>query len=775
MKYNLLALILLFFAIQYSTAQDGVGSWTQTYNNNGRIYGIVVDPSNPYTMYHVSLDSGAYKSINGGLTWFQINNGLTYKGVFCMAVAPSNGNYLYLGTDQNGSTNSGMYTSTDGGNTWFIANNGIVETSRGIQQIAVHPTNPLIAYMTLFDGLVASTNGLYKTTNGGGTWVASSNGITNKSLLSVVINPLNPNVMYAGTSLILPAAGPSQIYKSFDAGANWVVFSNGLPTLTTSGDPVRCLSISTFDTSVIAAGLFRNDTLGGLFVTTNSGNNWVRRYTPFDSANTLIRSLAIRLGTSDEIAVGMDHGTSVTRRGVWRSTDKGMTWTTLNTGLMSASYPVRALAYRVADDYTLFAGAASTTLPGRGIFEYTWNQTFPTRTWSEQTSGLTTALYSVSAVDNNIAWISGASGKVLRTTNSGALWTSVGGNIPTTAALYNIFGLNANVAIVLTSPSAGGSVTIYKTSNGGTNWATVYTLTAAGAFGDALWMTDANNAYYYGDPVGGNWHLLKSTNGGDNWTTWATVATTAAGWNNGMFFLGNSVWFGGNSSFMMYSSNLGVNWSQQTTPTANSYVIWFNNFLNGLSGNVSLFQTTNGGLNWATLTSPITTNVSGVCGIGQEWWACPQTTSVHYTSNNGTAWSTAYTAPAGNFYHLSRARNGYVVWGVRSNGGIARFGGPLTGIIPVENQTPTSYNLSQNYPNPFNPVTKINFDIPKQGLVTLKIYDVLGRLVTTLVDEVKNAGSYSVDFNAEKLSSGTYFYKLESGDFVTTKKMTLIK
>jgi N-acetylneuraminic acid mutarotase len=100
--------------------------------------------------------------------------------------------------------------------------------------------------------------------------------------------------------------------------------------------------------------------------------------------------------------------------------------------------------------------------------------------------------------------------------------------------------------------------------------------------------------------------------------------------------------------------------------------------------------------------------------------------------------------------------------------------GTVTGISTNQN-LPKQYSLSQNYPNPFNPVTKISYELPKSGLVTLKIYDVLGKEVVTLVNEVKNAGSYSVDFNGASLSSGVYFYRLESNGFVSIKKMMLIK
>jgi hypothetical protein len=88
---------------------------------------------------------------------------------------------------------------------------------------------------------------------------------------------------------------------------------------------------------------------------------------------------------------------------------------------------------------------------------------------------------------------------------------------------------------------------------------------------------------------------------------------------------------------------------------------------------------------------------------------------------------------------------------------------------------PMNYSLSQNYPNPFNPTTKISFALQKQEFVSLKIYDITGREIQTLVNEVKQAGYYSVNFNGSSLASGVYFYRLQSGDFVQTKRMVLIK
>ena len=93
----------------------------------------------------------------------------------------------------------------------------------------------------------------------------------------------------------------------------------------------------------------------------------------------------------------------------------------------------------------------------------------------------------------------------------------------------------------------------------------------------------------------------------------------------------------------------------------------------------------------------------------------------------------------------------------------------------VNNNSGIEFKLSQNFPNPFNPNTKISYALPKQGFVTLKIYDITGREIQTLVNEVKQAGYYTVDFNGSHLSSGVYFYKIKSSHFVSVKRMVLIK
>jgi hypothetical protein len=100
---------------------------------------------------------------------------------------------------------------------------------------------------------------------------------------------------------------------------------------------------------------------------------------------------------------------------------------------------------------------------------------------------------------------------------------------------------------------------------------------------------------------------------------------------------------------------------------------------------------------------------------------------------------------------------------------------PVVSVEESQSGVPTSSALSQNYPNPFNPSTTINYQLPTVNHVTLKVYDVLGREVATLVDEVKQPGTYSVQWDASEVASGVYYYRLTSGEFTQTKKLILLR
>jgi len=115
-------------------------------------------------------------------------------------------------------------------------------------------------------------------------------------------------------------------------------------------------------------------------------------------------------------------------------------------------------------------------------------------------------------------------------------------------------------------------------------------------------------------------------------------------------------------------------------------------------------------------------------------------------------------------------------WLGDNNGYVVKYTGEnITDVKDDKQSIPDNYFLSQNYPNPFNPTTKIVYQIPALNFVTIKVYDVLGNKIITLVNEEQTAASYEVEYDASKLSSGVYFYQLNAGSFIETKKMILLK
>ena len=115
--------------------------------------------------------------------------------------------------------------------------------------------------------------------------------------------------------------------------------------------------------------------------------------------------------------------------------------------------------------------------------------------------------------------------------------------------------------------------------------------------------------------------------------------------------------------------------------------------------------------------------------------------------------------------------------GDERNVSIPDIGADEFDLVGVEDEEtlPVEYALEQNYPNPFNPSTTFRYSIPTQSKVVIKVYDILGNEITTLMDEEKSVGTYELTWNAEQLPSGVYFYQLKAGSFVETKKMLLLK
>ncbi len=397
--------------------------------------------------------------------------------------------------------------------------------------------------------------------------------------------------------------------------------------------------------------------------------------------------------------------------------------------------------------------------------------------WIEQTSGINTPLTNVSAIDNNNAWICGYSGKVLRTTNGGTNWITV--NNPSAYHNFFIFGIDANTALVSYYNNNIPANFLMRTTNGGTNWTQVFTQIAQNNGGiEGIWMSSATNGFLLCDPVGGRWSLWKTTNGGVNWDS--TGMFLAAQGNlycsSGLFASGSNYYFGTNTGIIYYSSNSGLNWVTQIIPGNNNvYSIWFNNSATGLCGSdTAVCKTTNNGT-WVVTPMPGEDIVTGITGDGTNTWMTRYAGIIYKSTNNGTTWTADYSNPSNNPYmFIGKARTGNRMWAVTYSGSISKNDG-LVGVTQLSNQTPLSFNLEQNFPNPFNPSTTICFSIPAAQLVNIKIYDVPGNEVMTVVNGNMQQGTYSVIINMSNIPSGIYFYKLSAGDYFETKKMILVK
>lgn len=419
---------------------------------------------------------------------------------------------------------------------------------------------------------------------------------------------------------------------------------------------------------------------------------------------------------------------------------------------------------------------------------------FPaTPLWQTEASQTSTSLYSVKAVNASVAWACGGNGSatapvVVKTTNGGSTWTNVTGNL-TAMDLYCITALDGNRAWVGT-----GTGKIYATTDGGLTWAQQAYPGSQSAFMDGIWFFDDGTGYAMGDPpssAAGTYVVLKSTNFGQTWAHTASEPASVAseaGWNNSFWCTdANHIWFGTNQSKVWRSTNGGTSWLSGSSGSTNSYCVSFKDALNGLVGhdNGSMRISTDGGATWTAVSSPTSNPIQGMSYLSGTTSAWINAAAIPYrTTNNGSSWTAQTVYPiTGTLYHSSFAdtSNG---WAVTSNGEILHYRpAGTTGIgAGPNNDIPAGFVLEQNYPNPFNPTTTITFTVPNVGMntgsrtpVTLKVYDVLGREVATLVDKPMNAGSHTVKFDASNLSSGVYFYSLRGGDFTTTKRMMLLR
>ena len=190
----------------------------------------------------------------------------------------------------------------------------------------------------------------------------------------------------------------------------------------------------------------------------------------------------------------------------------------------------------------------------------------------------------------------------------------------------------------------------------------------------------------------------------------------------------------------------------------------------------SIYLSTNNGANWTPVSSGVANDrILALAASGNNLFAGADS-GVFLSTNNGSSWTNVNSGWTSKPVSALAVSGSDLFAGSMGRGVWKRPLSEMTSVREVfESKLPNTFSLEQNYPNPFNPVTVIEYDIPSFSFVSLDIFDVLGRRAETLVNGYQNAQHYAVRFDASRFASGVYFYRLNAGRFVSTKKLLLIK
>ncbi len=350
-------------------------------------------------------------------------------------------------------------------------------------------------------------------------------------------------------------------------------------------------------------------------------------------------------------------------------------------------------------------------------------------------------------------------GGVYLSTNNGTSWTLTSLNNQYVIS----FAVNGNNIFAGTD-----GIGVYLSTNNGTIW------TQAGLNSRSVPSLAVNGINIF---AGTDYGVYLSTNNGTNWTL--TSLQFTIGWS--LAVSGSNIFAGTQNNGVYLSTNNGTNWTQTSLNNQNVYSLAVNgnNIFagTGYPGN-GLYLSTNNGTTW-TQTSLNNVSAFSLAVNGNNIFAGIYLYNIYdgvmVSNDNGGNWIQRNEGfPKNTSVYAFCILNNYIFGGT-GNCVYRRPLNELIGIQPISNEVPNQFSLSQNYPNPFNPSTVISFQLAVNSFASLKVYDLLGREVATLVNEKLQPGTYEVDWDGTNYSSGLYYYKLVAAGFTETKKMVLIK
>jgi photosystem II stability/assembly factor-like uncharacterized protein len=748
------------------------------------------------------------KTTNGGTTWIIQQSGTVYNLHGVSFTDANHGTVVGSGGT--------ILRTTNGGSTWNIQSAGITKplkdvcfTSTNIgtivgTDIILRTTNGGQTWLTQYDdneghfeavsffdnnyGMAVGYNAdlgdagiIYKTTNGGTTWTSAGGG---SLLFDVEMISQNTAIVAGENNLVLRTTDGGLTWDLQHPGENYHTF-------------FWAISFADASNGVIIGGIFpfsNNENI--LLRTTNGGVSWDLQ--TINSGGYLL----LEVSFSD-----VNRGTIVGEAGVILHTEnRGSTWTTQSRGSTDFLY-----------DVSFINNNSGMVVGNGGIILRTTNQG---ATWSQHSSGTENSLFAVRLLNLNIAFAAGAHGTILKTTNAGVSWTAQSSGVG--EWINDIFFFNMETGIV-----AGTTGLILRTTNGGTSWSKQ----TSGTFWDLHSVSFADDVN--GIAVGKNGTIIKSTNGGISWsaqssgtteylngvaylssdnavvvgdngiilkttnggTTW-TFVPVAGGWvslkdvsfsddYNGTA-AGSIMEAGWEYGLILRTTNGGNSWIKQPGGTANGLnAVDFSDFYNGtvVGEYGTILRTTNSGgipvelvsfnavvngkdvvLTWVTATE---TNNSGF--EVERKSDNDEFRNIGFVPGNGTTTEQQYYQ-----YTDEDLTEGSFTYRLKQIDYDGTF--EYSDEISIQlNNLPLVYSIQQNYPNPFNPLTLINYSVPEEGFVTIILFDALGREVKTLLSEESKPGNYTIEFNSEILASGIYYYRMNSGSFIQTRKMILMR
>jgi photosystem II stability/assembly factor-like uncharacterized protein len=398
-------------------------------------------------------------------------------------------------------------------------------------------------------------------------------------------------------------------------------------------------------------------------------------------------------------------------------------------------------------------------------------------------------------LDSLSGWAAGDSGTIIHTTDGGLNWILQDTDIDEDH-INDIFFLNENLGwalawdITFDTSSTYGTI-ILKTTNGGTNWESKR-YAVNDIFINTIIFLDSLNGFMGGVPQ----NLIKTTNGGVNWFECQKDSNVVSGFPVAAFsFYNPRIGYASGgyidiAGVIWKTTNYGQFWESIAVgpEPVNGMKIFDSLTVLGVGGDfeygAGIVKTTNGGVNWnyeslfvfgIAFTVSFRTDEEGWAPLGfsQQWI---------YTLDSGKSWDTLSTPDSSMLYDVQFTdyRNGFAVG---EGGVVLKYNSEVINISNNQNILPAENTLYQNYPNPFNPSTVISYSLSHTSYVVLRIYDLLGREIIILKNDVQKTGHYIINFSASNLPSGVYFYTLLTRELnsnnpeesVITRKMVLVR